>query len=122
MHSVPRILITTGEPAGIGPDVVIQIAQQAWHAELIVVANAELLLARATQLNLPLKLVAFDSSAPPEAHRPGQLKIISLPLSHPVNLGYLERQNAAYVVRSLEIASDYCQQKNRASSSDWPRA
>jgi 4-hydroxythreonine-4-phosphate dehydrogenase len=48
----PRILITPGEPAGIGPDIVAQIAQQSWPAELVVITDPEMLLARAKQIGL----------------------------------------------------------------------
>ena len=51
-----RIGITPGEPAGIGPDLVIRLAQQDWPVELVVCANAALLTERATQLQLPLQL------------------------------------------------------------------
>lgn len=105
-----RILITPGEPAGIGPDITIQIAQQSFDAELIVIANEDLLLARARQLNLPLELSLFDPDASPAPHRPGHLKLIPLPLLHPVQAGQLDARNAEYVIRSLAIASDYCQQ------------
>lgn len=105
-----RILITPGEPAGIGPDITLQIAQQAWPVEFVVVANEELLLSRAKQLNLPLKLSPFDPQSTPTPHQPGHLKIIPVPLKNPVHAGQLDVQNAEYVIRSLEIASDYCQQ------------
>jgi 4-hydroxythreonine-4-phosphate dehydrogenase len=42
-----RIAITPGEPAGIGPDLVIAIAQQSWAAELVVIASKTLLRQRA---------------------------------------------------------------------------
>src|SRR5579872_4514760 len=110
MNTIQRIIITSGEPAGIGPDITVQIAQQSWDAELIVVADPELLTDRAKQLNLSLKLIPFDPHASLETHQPGSLKIIALPLNHPVKPGQLNVLNAEYVIRSLEIASDHCQQ------------
>lgn len=53
---VQRVVITPGEPAGIGPDVVVALAQQSWPVELVVCADAELLLSRALALKLPLTL------------------------------------------------------------------
>lgn len=105
-----RILITPGEPAGIGPDITIQIAQREWPAELIVVADEPLLQSRAALLNLPLTLIPFDQHAAPATHQPGTLKIISLPLDAPCRPGQLDRKNAQSVLRSLEIAADYCKQ------------
>ena len=49
-----RIAITPGEPAGIGPDLTIEIAQRDWPVELVVVACPDLLLARAEQIGQPL--------------------------------------------------------------------
>ncbi|HSW70279.1 MAG TPA: 4-hydroxythreonine-4-phosphate dehydrogenase PdxA [Gammaproteobacteria bacterium] len=109
MKKFSRIILTPGEPAGIGPDLVVQIAQQAWDAELIVVAHPEFLLERAKLLSLPLKLTSFDQHMPVEIHKPGHLKIISLPLNHPVTAGDLTVQNAEHVIKSLEIASSLCE-------------
>ncbi|MDX1824664.1 MAG: 4-hydroxythreonine-4-phosphate dehydrogenase, partial [Thiohalomonadales bacterium] len=52
-----RIAITTGEPAGIGPDLLIQLIQQPQIQELVAIADPELLQQRAEQLDLPLTLV-----------------------------------------------------------------
>ncbi len=106
-----RILITPGEPAGIGPDITLQIAQRSWSAELVVIANEELLLTRAQQLGLPLQLTPFNPNSAHTPHRPGHLKIASVPLQNPVHPGQLDKQNAPYVIQSLELASNYCQQK-----------
>ncbi|MGL5364821.1 MAG: 4-hydroxythreonine-4-phosphate dehydrogenase PdxA, partial [Plesiomonas shigelloides] len=51
---VSRLVITPGEPAGVGPDLIIKLAQQAWPAELVVCADPALLQARAATLQLPL--------------------------------------------------------------------
>jgi 4-hydroxythreonine-4-phosphate dehydrogenase len=111
MNKITRILLTPGEPAGIGPDIIIEIAQQSFDAELIVIANQELLSDRAKKLNLPLDLISFNSEMLPEKHIPGRLKIISLPLSHPVKTGELSRHNASYVIKSLEIAAELCKKQ-----------
>ncbi|HCX00184.1 MAG TPA: 4-hydroxythreonine-4-phosphate dehydrogenase, partial [Pantoea sp.] len=56
MPSNYRLAITPGEPAGIGPDLTIQLAQQNWPVELVVCASPQLLRERAAQLGLPLTL------------------------------------------------------------------
>lgn len=98
-----RILISTGEPAGIGPDIVIQAAQQAWDAELIAVGDPDLLLQRAAALNLPLQLNPFaeNISQPLPA---GTLSIIPVKLRAPVIPGELNPANAVYVLESLNAA------------------
>jgi len=61
---LPRIALTPGEPAGIGPDLIVTLAQTARAAELVAIADPELLLSRAAQLGLPLRLRAFGEQAP----------------------------------------------------------
>ena len=57
---LPRIVITPGEPAGIGPDLCVQIAQQTLACELTAVADPALLQGRARLLGLPLDCIRFD--------------------------------------------------------------
>ena len=47
---VPRIAITAGEPAGIGPDILLMIAQDSWPAELVAIADEGRLERRASML------------------------------------------------------------------------
>jgi 4-hydroxythreonine-4-phosphate dehydrogenase len=51
---IPRIIITSGEPAGIGPDACVALAQSSWDADIVVAADANLLAATAAALRLPL--------------------------------------------------------------------
>lgn len=103
-----RIVITPGEPAGIGPDIVVKIAQQKWPAELIVVGDSELLSARAKMLNLPLTLQEFEKDKAPAPHKPGTLQIIPVPLAAACQPGKLNPENSRYVIRCLEIAAYHC--------------
>ena len=52
MVKTQRVVITPGEPAGIGPDLVVQLAQREWPVELVVCADATLLTDRAAMLGL----------------------------------------------------------------------
>lgn len=107
---IDRIGITAGEPAGIGPDLCIQIAQQADKTcERIVVADPQLLMARAAQLGLPLSLRPFDSSQPARANVAGELSIIPVTLRVPTRAGVLDPNNAAYVLDTLRVAVKACQ-------------
>ena len=53
MVKTQRVVITPGEPAGIGPDLIVQLAQREWPVELVVCADATLLTDRAAMLGLP---------------------------------------------------------------------
>ena len=101
-----RIAITPGEPAGIGPDLVISVAQQAWPVQLVVVASKELLKQRAQQLNLPLVLIDYDASLDAIPQVAGTLTVLDIPLGQPCIAGTLDTNNGAYVVETLKVASD----------------
>jgi 4-hydroxythreonine-4-phosphate dehydrogenase len=107
---IPRIIITPGEPAGVGPDVVVQAANQSFPAELIVIADPELLISRARQLECPIKLSLFDVNKPAKEHIPGTLKIIPATLSAHCVPGQINPDNSFYVMECLSIAIDHCLQ------------
>lgn len=101
-----RIAITPGEPAGIGPDLLITLAQQAWDAQLVVLADAKLLKERAKLLGLPINLIEFDESAPAKATPAGSVYIYQVNLGDDVELGVLNDANGQYVLDTLRIASE----------------
>jgi 4-hydroxythreonine-4-phosphate dehydrogenase len=99
-----RIGITPGEPAGIGPDLVIQLAQQAWPVELVVCADPDVLTARAAQLQLPLQLLPYRPEQPAQAQAAGTLTIAPFAVAQPVEPGVLNENNGRYVVDTLTFA------------------
>lgn len=103
-----RIALTPGEPAGIGPDLCIQLAQQALPCELVAIANPELLAQRALQLGLPLQIHVFDSHLPVQPHQPGCLSVFPVELAAPVQAGRLNPQNSRYVLRTITKATKGC--------------
>ncbi|HEY9198488.1 MAG TPA: 4-hydroxythreonine-4-phosphate dehydrogenase PdxA [Gammaproteobacteria bacterium] len=107
-NDIARLAITPGEPAGIGPDLCVQLAQSAYPAELIAVADPAVLAARAQLLGLPLKLVPFDAFAPARPHTPGRLQVLAVPAAAPVLPGQLDTANARYVLACLDAAVDSC--------------
>ncbi|MPY23532.1 4-hydroxythreonine-4-phosphate dehydrogenase PdxA [Shewanella psychropiezotolerans] len=101
-----RIAITAGEPAGIGPDLVIQLAQQAWPAELVVCADPDLLTSRAKNLGLPLQLRPYQPNQAPKAQEVGSLTIAPFSLAVASVCGKLDEQNSTYVVDTLRYAGE----------------
>ena len=101
-----RIAITPGEPAGIGPDLVITIAQQAWPVQLVVVASKALIEERAKQLNLPITFIEYDANTKAVPQAKNTLTIVDIPLAQPTIPGLLDTNNGAYVVETLKVASD----------------
>ena len=105
---VPRIVITSGEPAGIGPDACVLLAQNDWQADLVVAADAALLAQTAAALGLPLTIEKYEPSRPIAAHRAGVLRVMHIPTAQPVTAGELDPRNAAYVIEMLDRACDGC--------------
>jgi 4-hydroxythreonine-4-phosphate dehydrogenase len=106
--STPRIAITAGEPAGVGPDLLIALAQQNHSAQLIAIADTELLRQRAQLLQLPLKVVDWRASSAAQPSAAGTLFVAPIALARPAIPGQLDARNSAYVLRTLERAVDGC--------------
>ena len=105
---IPRLVLTTGEPAGVGPDVVLQSAMSDWPAELVALGCMATLTARAQQLGLPLQLKAYTSSQAPSGHVGGTLPIIDLPLGSSCIPGLLNPEHSPQVLAQLELAIELC--------------
>ncbi|MBY5981632.1 4-hydroxythreonine-4-phosphate dehydrogenase PdxA [Ferrimonas balearica] len=104
---IPRIAITPGEPAGIGPDLVITLAQQDWPVELVVCADPELMTQRAKMLGLPLSLRPYQPSQPARAQQAGTLTIAPARMAVASKPGLLDENNSAYVVDTLRFACEH---------------
>ncbi len=105
---IPRIAITPGEPAGIGPDLCVQVACQPFSAQLVAIADPQLLRQRALQLGLNIEVVTCDAGFPRQAHRPGLVPVIPLALGRPSDPGRLDPGNAPYVLDCLRRACTGC--------------
>jgi 4-hydroxythreonine-4-phosphate dehydrogenase len=109
---IHRLAITAGEPAGIGPDLCVQMAQQDHLYEMVVIADARLLAARAQQLNLPLEIIPFQENATnvKRPHRAGVLSVLDISVGDTVVPGELNVKNAPYVLSSIDAAITGCKQ------------
>lgn len=103
-----RIAVTSGEPAGIGPDLVLDLASSAWPAELVVLGDPALLAERAAQLGLAIAIEPWEpGQARPAA--PGRLPVAGVPLVRPAQAGQPDPANAGYVLELLRRACAGCQ-------------
>lgn len=105
---MPRIILTSGEPAGIGPDLCLAIAQRPWPCELIVAGDVEVLAQRALQLDIHSDLVVVDDLKQRYPHRPGTAHVLHHPVQVPVKPGRLDAANARHVLNLLDSACDGC--------------
>lgn len=107
MAQLPIIALTAGEPAGIGPDLCVQIAQQSLPCQLVVIADRGLLQQRAALLQLPLEIIEHTSPHH-GAHSAGSLQVIHVPVNVSVSPGKLDSVNARYVLSTLQAAVEGC--------------
>jgi 4-hydroxythreonine-4-phosphate dehydrogenase len=105
-----RILaLTPGEPAGIGPDLCIQLANtRTFPVPLVVVADPALLEQRAAQLGLPLTLIEYRGELPDHRLTRGEMLVLPVKLGTGSVPGKLDKRNAAYVKATLDRAVDGC--------------
>ncbi|NKC11382.1 MAG: 4-hydroxythreonine-4-phosphate dehydrogenase PdxA [Gammaproteobacteria bacterium] len=97
------LALTPGEPAGIGPDIVLLAGTALTkHVRLVLVGDVDMLFGRAAQLGLSIRLSPFSGRG--EAPPVGTLEYIQVPCRHPVVAGELNSANAHYVLSTLDEA------------------
>ena len=106
--SIVRLAITAGEPAGIGPDLLIQLAQQTQMAELVIIADPNEMQRRAKLLNIPLTLREYHPTQAPIINALNELTILPITCPEKVIAGTLNANNANYVLATLERAIEGC--------------
>lgn len=103
----PLLAVTAGEPAGIGPDLVLQLAAWQGDARLVVIADLPLLQQRAAMLGLQqLQLQPYQPGRPAPAA--GTLEVRHVPLAVPACPGVLDAANGRYVLDTLDVAIAGC--------------
>ncbi len=103
----PRLAITAGEPAGIGPDLCLSLAARGHGADWVVLGSRDVLLARARLLGLDIVIKPFTDAAP-AAKRAGELTVLDIPTAAAVSAGRLDAANAAHVLALLDTAAQGC--------------
>ncbi len=100
----PRIALTAGEPAGIGPELLAGLAAEEFVADLVLIGNAELIADRARATGLEVTLVDYNVDS--IQFRPGELRVINIELAAPSVAGRLDCENAQHVIDMLTRAAD----------------
>ncbi len=105
----PVLALTSGEPAGIGPELTVMLAAEGMAgADLVAVGDPALLTERAERLGLAVEVVSLDPEEAPPAPRPGRLPVWPVALRAPAPPGKLQTANAGYVLETLDVAVDAC--------------
>ena len=106
-HSLFAIALTPGEPAGIGPDLCIQLAQLQHPCQLVAIADPQMLSQRASLLGLPLHIRLFDQSTV-SPHQSGSLVVLPVELAETAQCGQLNPANSSYVLETVRVAANGC--------------
>lgn len=114
VQTLPRLAITAGEPAGIGPELLIRLAATPLAANFIAITDRDLLLRAAERCGLPIELVDDDGSNM-AARQPGQLRIRHVPLGVTEQPGAPNPANARHVLATLTEAADGCMEGRYAA-------
>ncbi|MDH3326766.1 MAG: 4-hydroxythreonine-4-phosphate dehydrogenase PdxA [Gammaproteobacteria bacterium] len=107
--SVPRLIVSTGEPAGIGPDIMLLAAQHQFDADIITVGDPVLFQQRADALNININIETASLSDKRKVTDKGTLKVLPVKLKRPVVTGQLDEENARYVLDVLDVTILACQ-------------
>ena len=100
-----KLAVTPGEPAGIGPDLMIQLAQHSWDAQLVLFADANLIKARADILNIKVDIIPYSTDMN-IVQKPGQIIVKQVTCKTTPIAGQLDSENGHYVVDTLRLACE----------------
>jgi len=103
-----RLALTAGEPAGVGPELLVRLAQRTVTAALTAFCDAGLLRATALRARLPLRVIELVPGMTAAEHVAGSLAVRSVPLRNPVLPGWLDSGNVAFVIDTLALVCDGC--------------
>ncbi len=103
---IPHIAITSGEPAGIGPDICVLLSQLDIAADITIIGDIEVLKNRAQQLNISLNISPYEIAQSAQTHRKHTLKVLHIPTANAVTAGTLNPANSQYVLNTLTCAID----------------
>lgn len=108
MQKIQRIALTAGEPAGIGPDLCIQLSQKQLSCQLVVVADPELLIERAKHLKLKIDIEIFNPDKAARLNNTGIITVCPVSLADNVYCGQLNTNNSPYVIETIRLATQAC--------------
>lgn len=112
------LYVTSGEPAGIGPDICLSLASRIDERPIVVLADIELLKQRAKMLNVSVELIQYAGQ--PTSSLTGQLYVEHIPVSEKVVAGQLNPSNSAYVLEQLRRAAEVALQGKSAGIATAP--
>jgi 4-hydroxythreonine-4-phosphate dehydrogenase len=99
------LYVTSGEAAGIGPDICLSLANRVDERPIVILADMQMLQTRAQKLNLDVQLIEYQGQN--QSSEMGELYVEHVALAEDVVLGELNPNNSAYVLEQLRRSADY---------------
>ena len=103
--TLPILAITSGEPAGVGPDLCAALPRREWPARLVVLGDRALIAARVHAVEPSVDVIDYQPGGSP---RPGAIEVLHLSLARPATPGRLDAANGRYVLDILDRAIAGC--------------
>ncbi|HEV2620519.1 MAG TPA: 4-hydroxythreonine-4-phosphate dehydrogenase PdxA [Frateuria sp.] len=103
----PRLALTAGEPAGVGPELLVRLAAMPLAAGIVAITDRNLLQRAARRCGVAIALHEDDGQ--PRPHEPGSLRVRHVPLAVEERPGHPDPRNAHHVLATLAEAADGCQ-------------
>ncbi|WED22150.1 4-hydroxythreonine-4-phosphate dehydrogenase PdxA [Vibrio sp. JC009] len=107
-QSIRRIIVTAGEPAGIGPDLVLALSAHDWTHQIVVCADKNMLAERADALGIHVELIDYNTATELAPQKAGSLLVDHIEADGNVVAGQLNESNGLYVLKTLERATQGC--------------
>ena len=104
-NPIIKLAITPGEPAGIGPDLIVLLSEYEWDAQIVVFGDADVLRERARLLTKAVEIIPYSDGLQ-YIQKPGQIIVNHIPVASPVVAGELNSDNGHYVVDTLRLACE----------------
>jgi 4-hydroxythreonine-4-phosphate dehydrogenase len=103
-----RVVVTTGEPAGVGPDLALAAALADWPCEIVFAGDPALFESRARRLGISVEVVDWHGASADGRHRPGRMAVLPARLGAAAVPGRPDPGNARYVLDTIDAAADGC--------------
>jgi len=108
-HTIPKIIITPGDPGGIGPDICLDLLNHSHSADIYLAADPEVFIARSSQKEIPIQVHDPEQKLEPAPRN--KLNFISFKVASPVQAGVANKSNSQYVLETIRYASEQCLNK-----------
>lgn len=116
-QELPKLIITPGDPAGIGPDICLDLLNHTHQANLYLATDPDIMIERSGDKNLPIQIHAAERL---QTTTRDKLNIIPFKITEPVVAGIASKNNSKYVLDTIHFASVQCLNRQVAAMVTGP--